>query len=46
MEKVNTFLNSIPPNERIALITSGGALIDFNIEENIKIENYSKGLTK
>lgn len=44
MELVDSFLNSVPSNERIALISSGGALIELNIEENIKIENYSKGL--
>jgi hypothetical protein len=44
MEKLFTFLNSITPNERIALISSGGTLINLDIEQNIKIENYSKGL--
>lgn len=43
-EKFEAFVQNIPETSRLAFVTSGGTLINFDRENRIKIENYSSGI--
>jgi hypothetical protein len=43
LEKLEAFLQEIPDTSRIALVTSGGTLINYESDTRIKIDHFSTG---